>query len=304
MRARFHTCDVFTNQLFGGNPLAVFPDASGIPEAALQSIAREFNLSETVFVYPPERAEHTRRLRIFTPAAEIPFAGHPTIGAAHTLATLGIVQLHGPDTRIVLEERVGPVPVLIRSSGGKPAFAQLTAAQAPEVGPPAPGRSTLADVLGLEANDIQGGMTAPQGVSCGLPFLIVPLRDRDAVRRAHVRMDHWESSLKSYWAPQMLVFSRDAEGEDADLHARVFVPGLSVPEDPATGSAATALGAYLAARDTQSEGTLRWVVEQGIEMGRPSLLEIVVEKAGGEIRGVKVGGETVMVSEGQIEVGG
>jgi len=303
MRARFYTCDVFTNQLFGGNPLAVFPDATGIPEGSLQRIAREFNLSETVFVYPPERSEHTKRLRIFTPAAELPFAGHPTVGAAHALATLGKVPLRGAETKIVFEEKVGPVPVLIRATDGKPTFAQLTAAQAPEIGPPTPGRSVLADVLALEAADIQGGMTAPQGVSCGLPFLIVPLKDRDAVRRAHVRMDHWESSIKSYWAPQILVFSRDAEREDADVHARVFVPGLSVPEDPATGSAATALGAYLAARDTRADGTLRWVVEQGIEMGRPSLLEIVVEKTGGDIQSVKVGGETVMVSEGQIDTG-
>jgi len=303
MRARFYTCDVFTNQLFGGNPLAVFPDASGIPESALQNLAREFNLSETVFVYPAQQREHTKRLRIFTPAAELPFAGHPTIGAAHTLATLGRFPLRGAETKIVFEEGVGPVPVLIRATDGKPTFAQLTAAQAPEIGPPTPGRSTIADVLGLEAADIQGGMTAPQGVSCGLPFLIVPLKDRDAVRRAHVRMDHWESSVKSYWAPQMLVFSRDAEREGADLHVRVFVPGLSVPEDPATGSAATALGAYLAARDTQTDGTLRWVAEQGVEMGRPSALEIVVEKMGAEIRSVKVGGETVMVSEGEIEIG-
>jgi trans-2,3-dihydro-3-hydroxyanthranilate isomerase len=158
-------------------------------------------------------------------------------------------------------------------------------------------------MLSLEAADILGGMVAPQGVSCGLPFLIVPLRDRDAVRRAKVRVDHWESSLKSYWAPQILVFSRDPELEGSDLRVRVFVPGLSVPEDPATGSAATALGAYLAARDTQADATLRWVAEQGIEMGRPSILEIIVEKTGGEIGAVRVGGETVMVSAGEIETG-
>ena len=300
MRARFYTCDVFTNQLFGGNPLAVFPDATGIPEDSLQRIAREFNLSETVFVYPPERPEHTKRLRIFTPAAELPFAGHPTVGAAHALATLGKVPLRGAETKIVFEEKVGPVPVLIRATDGKPTFAQLTAAQAPEIGPPTPGRSVLADVLALEATDIQGGMTAPQGVSCGLPFLIVPLKDRDAVRRAHVRMDHWESSIKSYWAPQILVFSRDAERDDADVHARVFVPGLSVPEDPATGSAATALGAYLAARDTRADGTLRWVVEQGIEMGRPSALDIAITGSAENIEDVRVGGASVLVAEGEL----
>src|SRR5581483_3823071 len=139
MRHRFITCDVFTNHIFGGNPLAVFPDARTIPEEALQRIAREFNLSETVFVYPPTNPLHTRRLRIFTPVAELPFAGHPTIGAAFVLAMLGEVPLRGPEARIVFEEGVGPVPVLVRANGGTPVFAQLTAAKTPEIGPPPPG---------------------------------------------------------------------------------------------------------------------------------------------------------------------
>lgn len=300
MSYRFFTADVFTDQVFGGNPLAVFPDARGIPDELLLSIAREFNLSETVFVYPPDNPAHTRRLRIFTPAAEIPFAGHPTVGAAFVLATLGEIPLDGGETHVVFEEGVGPVPVVVRSEDGKPVFAQLTAAKAPEVGPPPPGRSILADILSLEASDILGGMLVPQAVSCGLPFLIVPLRDRNAVRRARVRLDHWESSLKAYWAPEILVFSRDPEREGSDIRARVFVPGLNVPEDPATGSAATALGAYLAARDTKPDATLRYVVEQGFEMGRPSILEIEVEKVGGEVKAVRVGGKAVLVSEGEL----
>jgi trans-2,3-dihydro-3-hydroxyanthranilate isomerase len=302
MPHRFVTCDVFTTCIFGGNPLAVFPDASGIPAEVLPSLAREFNLSETVFIYPPERPEHTRRLRIFTPAAEIPFAGHPTLGAAFVLAALGMIPVRGGETRIVFEEGVGAVPVVIRAVKGVPVAAQLTAAQRPEVGPPAPGRSVLADILSLDPADILGGMLAPQAVSCGLPFLIVPLRDRDAVRRARVRLDHWESWLRSYWAPQVLVFARDGEREGSDLRVRVFVPGLSVPEDPATGSAATALGAYLAAREPQPEGALRWVAEQGFEMGRPSILEIEADKAGGEVTAVRVGGHCVMVSRGEIDV--
>lgn len=303
MRFPFVTADVFTNRVFGGNPLAVFPDARGIPEDALLNIAREFNFSETVFVYPPENPAHARRLRIFTPAAEIPFAGHPTIGAAHVLAARGEIPLDGAETQIILEEGVGPVPVRIRATDGTPTFAQLTAAKLPEVGPPPPGRSILADVLALDPADILGGMVAPQAVSCGLPFLIVPLRDRDAVRRARVRMDHWESSLKAYWAPAILVFSRDPEREGSDVRARVFVPGLSVPEDPATGSAAAALGGYLAAREPAGDATLRWVVEQGFEMGRPSILEIEVEKRGDAIAAVRVGGQSVLVTEGTISVG-
>lgn len=302
MRHRFVTCDIFTSRVFGGNPLAVFPDAREIPEESLQHIAREFNLSETVFILPPADSSHTRRLRIFTPAAEIPFAGHPTIGAAFVLATLGEVPLEGEETPVVFEEGVGSVPVLIRSRGGKPVFTQLTTAVRPEIGPPAPGRSILADILSLEAADILGGMTAPQAVSCGLPFLIVPLKDRDAVRRAKVRLDHWESSLRMYWAPSIMVFARDAELEGSDIRARVFVPGLSVPEDPATGSAAAALGAYLGTRDTTGATALHYVVEQGFEMGRPSILVIDVEKSDGNVTCVRVGGEAVMVSEGEIDV--
>ena len=297
---RFVTCDIFTSRVFGGNPLAVFPDAREIPDESLQQIAREFNLSETVFIYPPSDSTHTRRLRIFTPAAEIPFAGHPTVGAAFVLATLGEIALTEPETRVVFEEGVGPVPVLIRVRDGKPVFTQLTTAVRPEIGPPAPGRSILADILSLEPGDIMGGMLSPQAVSCGLPFLIVPLRDRDAVSRAKVRLDHWESSLRMYWAPEIMVFARDPELEGSDIRARVFVPGLNVPEDPATGSAAAALGAYLASRDTSSTASLRYVVEQGFEMGRPSILEIEVEKSDGNIVNVRVGGEAVMVSAGEL----
>lgn len=300
MTHRFVTADVFTNRRFGGNPLAVFPDARAIPESALLPIAREFNLSETAFVYPPARAASTRRVRIFTPAAELPFAGHPTVGTAFVLAALGEIRLEEPLTRIVLEEGVGDVAVVIRAAGGQPVSAQLTAAAAPEIGPQPPGRSLLADMLSLESADIPGGVHAPQAVSCGLPFLIVPLRSRDAVSRARVRLDHWESGLRSYWAPQILVFSRDGAPGAADLHARVFVPGLSVPEDPATGSAAAALGAYLAARDAASDASLHWSMEQGIEMGRPSRLEIEVDKAAGRVAAVRVGGEVVLVMQGEL----
>lgn len=300
IRYRFVTADVFTHRRYGGNPLAVVPHAAGLGDEAMLAIAREFNLSETVFVFPPAHPAHARRLRIFTPAEEIPFAGHPTVGAALVLATLGEISLEREgDTSIAFEEGVGVVPVRIRQESGVPAFAQLTAAQAPVTGPPPPGRAVLAELLSLDVGDLLGGMHAPQGVSCGLPFLIVPLRDRSAVGRARVRMERWEASLEHYWAPQILVYSRDAVAEDANVHARVFVPGLSVPEDPATGSAAVALGAYLAARES-GEGVFRYVVEQGLEMGRPSRLEVEAERAGRDITAVRVGGRAVLVMEGEL----
>ena len=300
MRARFYTLDVFTDRAFGGNPLAMFPDATRLPESSLQSIALEMNLSETVFVYPPADPNHTRRVRIFTPVRELPFAGHPTVGCAFALAALGEVPLAG-ETRIVLEEGVGPVPVLIRGEFKKPTFAQLSVAKLPETGPPAPGRTHLAEMLSLEAADILGGMSAPQAISCGFPFLMVPLRDLDAVRRARVRMDQWDSALKSYWAPDILVFARDAD-RDGVIRARVFVPGQGIIEDPATGSAVAALGGYLGARETAASGHFSYTVEQGFEIKRPSFLELEVDKTNGEISAVRVGGSAMMVSEGMMDV--
>ena len=300
MRARFYTLDVFTDRTFGGNPLAVFPDATKIPDSALQSIALELNLSETVFVFPPTDPAHTRRVRIFTPVYEMPFAGHPTVGCAFALAALGEIPLAG-EARIVLEEGVGPVPVLIRGQFKAPSFAQLSVAKLPEVGPPPPGRTHLAEMLSIDPSDILGGMAAPQAISCGFPFLIVPLRDLDAVRRARVRMDQWDSALKSYWAPDVMVFARDAEREGV-LRARVFVPGQGIIEDPATGSAVAALGGYLGAREGVASGNFSYLVEQGFEIKRPSILELEVDKKGGEITAVRVGGAAVMVSEGMMDV--
>jgi trans-2,3-dihydro-3-hydroxyanthranilate isomerase len=302
MKVRFITADVFTNRPFTGNPLAVVPDARAIPEALLLLVAREFNYSETTFVYPPRNPAHAWRVRIFTPGGELPFAGHPTIGTAVVLATIGEIPLTGDETRIVLEEEVGPVPVTIRARGGVATGAQLTAAKLPEIGPPPPARTTLAELLSLEASQLQGGASGPQGVSCGVPYLIVPLKDRAAIAAARLRMDLWESTLKRYWAPEIMVVAKDPELEESDLRARVFVPGMSIPEDPATGSAAASLAGYLAARETAPNGSFRWVMEQGFEMGRPSILELEADKRDGAVVAVRVAGDAVLVSEGMMEI--
>jgi trans-2,3-dihydro-3-hydroxyanthranilate isomerase len=303
LRLRFLTADVFTDRLFGGNPLAVFPDARGLDAGRMQEIAREFNLSETVFVLPPDDPAHARRLRIFTPAAELPFAGHPTVGTAFVLAALGEIPIDAEETRIVFEEGVGPVPVLICAEDGRPVFSQLTTARLPEEGPRPPSRQAIAEMLSLDLKDLLMAPWSPQAVSAGMPFLIVPVKDRDAVARAQVRLDLWATTLSKYWAPQIMVYARDPELPGSDLRARVFVPGLSVPEDPATGSAAASLGGYLGARDGEPTCTLRWRIEQGFEMGRPSLLDVEVDRTGGEVTAVRVGGRSVLVSEGQMEVG-
>jgi trans-2,3-dihydro-3-hydroxyanthranilate isomerase len=301
MNYRYVTADIFTDKPFGGNQLAVFPDASGLNDEQMFALAKEFNFSETTFVFPPEKGG-TRKVRIWTPGGEVPFAGHPTVGTAHVLAEIGEIPLEGETTSIVFEEGVGPVPVSIRASGGKPVFAQLSVAKLPEVGPPVPTRETLASILSLETKDLVGGHFAPQSVSCGLPFLFVPVKDRDAVKRSRIRVEQWERTLGNAWASMVFVFSRDPEREGSDIRARMYAPGISVPEDPATGSACAALGGYLAARDPRQDGTLRWVVEQGFEMGRPSIIEIETDKNGGAITGVRVGGASVMMGEGTIRV--
>ncbi len=304
MRYRYLTADVFTAVPFGGNQLAVFPDARGIPEHRLLDVTREFNYSETTFVYPPSDARRTRRVRIFTPGGEVPFAGHPTVGTAHVLAEIGEIPLTGDATRIVLEELVGPVPVVIRTTDGRPTFVQLSVAKLPETGPPPPARQAIAAVLGLELDDLLADRWAPWALSCGLPFLFIPLRDRGAVARARVRMEQWESSLAKSWAPELFVFAAGGDGPGVDYHARMFAPGISVPEDPATGSANAALAGYLASRDRRRrEGdTLRWTIEQGCEMGRPSLLEVEADLDGDAVTAVRVGGASVLVCEGAMAI--
>jgi trans-2,3-dihydro-3-hydroxyanthranilate isomerase len=297
---QYFTADVFTDTVFGGNQLAVIPDARGLTTEQMLSIAREFNYSETTFVLAPASPEHTRALRIFTPGGEVPFAGHPTVGTAFVLAANGLIELTGGETRIVFEEGVGPVPVSIRSKEGKPVFTQLSVAKLPEVGPPLPDVPTLAHILSLDPEDVVQGRFHPETVSCGLPFGFIPLRNRDAVRRCRMRLEPWERHLAGTMAEMVMVFAMDAERPDSHVRARMFAPGVSVPEDPATGSACAALGGYLASRSESTEGTMRWVVEQGFEMGRPSILEVEVDKAAGAITAVRVGGASVMVCEGKL----
>ncbi|MGQ0764246.1 MAG: PhzF family phenazine biosynthesis protein [Gemmatimonadota bacterium] len=297
---RYFTADVFTERPFGGNPLAVIPDATGLSADQMLSITREFNYAESTFVLPPDDPSNTCRVRIFTPGGEVPFAGHPTIGTAFVLAAIGQLPLRSAETDVILEEKVGNIPVRIRSSGGQPVFCQLSVAKLPELLPPLPVPEVLAPMLSLKVADLAGGTFEPQAFSCGLPFSFVPLRNRDAVRRARLRLDLWESALAAEPHHMVMVFALDPEDAAHDIRARMFAPGLSVPEDPATGSAGAALGGYLAARDRSLTGTLRWTIEQGYEMGRPSQIELEVDKSEGAITAVRVGGASVMMMQGQL----
>lgn len=302
MKYEFVTVDVFTSVPFGGNPLAVLLDARGLTGEQMQKVAREFNLSETAFVLPPETPGGTARVRIFTPAVELPFAGHPTVGTAYVLASRGAVDLSAAAATVVLEEGVGLVEVKVVIRDGEVVTCQLTAAQAPEWGPPVPSPEALGRVLGVEPGAIRADDLVPIAVSCGFPFLYVPLVDRTAVSRAALNRQHWQAELEGAWADNIFIFAMDAESKNTDVHARMFGPSVGVDEDPATGSAATSLAAVLAAASGEREGTLRWAVEQGIEMGRPSRMDIEAELVAGEITAARVGGATVPVSEGTIDI--
>lgn len=301
MEYRYILADVFTETIFGGNQLAVLPDARGLSAEQMQAITREFNLSETVFALPPDDPRHTRRLRIFTPGFEVPFAGHPTVGAAYVLAAIGEIALAGSTTPIVFEEGVGPVRVAIQSRDGLPISAQLTAAQLPVYGPEPPPADQLARVLGLASDDILAGDDRPLGVSCGVPFLFLPLRDRAAVDRARVDQAAWQSALASFWAPHVYVFAYERGAGGGQVYARMFAPAMNIPEDPATGAAAAALAGYLGRIDP-APGTRRWTIAQGVAMGRPSTIALELDNVDGAIAEVRVGGSAVLVGEGILRV--
>jgi trans-2,3-dihydro-3-hydroxyanthranilate isomerase len=306
MRLPFHTLDVFTDRAFGGNPLGVFPDATHLPSELMQMIARQMNLSETVFLGPPESDRGTARVRIFTPAVEVPFAGHPTVGSAIFLASggAGERQAGSDEVTLVLEENVGAVPVKVHFEEGRPVFAQFTTALPPEHRPCGLAPADLAALVGLQPADIGPDGLSPEMVSCGLPYLIVPVRSLDSIRRAELDTIRWRSMVADGWAHHVYLVCPESEGEGVDMHVRMFAPGSGVPEDPATGSAAAALGGYLSAVDGRAEASLAWTLEQGLECGRPSLLYVEADRAGGVTAAVRVGGSAVAVSEGIMTIPG
>lgn len=301
-RLHYHLLDVFTDRAFGGNPLAVFLEGEGIPEATMQAIAKELNLSETTFVLPPQDAGNDFRVRIFTPAAELPMAGHPTIGTAFILAKEGLVRPDGVRPTVTLEEKVGPIPVTIGWEAGAPAFIEMQQPR-PEFGPEIAEVDAIAEMLSLEPDAIRATNLPVQVVSCGMPFLFVPLNGLEAVRRLRFRVDLWERVLRNVAAQDVFVFTRDVEFAGSDVHSRMFAPGHGVNEDAATGGASGPLGCYLVRhRVLVSDGELRCVSEQGIEMGRPSFLHLRIAHERGEITAVRVGGNCHYMGAGYLDL--
>lgn len=286
MRYAFHILDVFTDRPFGGNQLAVLPDAAGLGDAQMQRVAAEFGFSETTFVLPPTRPGHDCRVRIFTPRFEMPFAGHPTIGTAIALAGLG----RAPEGRVIMEQLAGTVPVDILA--GSPVEAELTAPRAPELGG-APDLAACAALVGLGQDEVMAAHIA----SAGAPFLFVELRSLEALGRTRV-----PAGGQLAEANGLALFTRETDSVEHDLRMRMFAPDHGIAEDPATGSAAAALGGLLALTEGEADGWQSWRIGQGIEMGRPSLLRVRARREAGEVAEIRVAGAAVTVAEGTIEV--
>lgn len=302
MRYPFYTLNVFTHAILGGNPLAVFPEAQGLTTAQMQKVAVEINYSETVFVLPAATPQGDYRLRIFTPAMEIPFAGHPTIGTAFLLGYLGKVPLSPSPSVIVLEEGVGPVSVSLYAEQGQIQTTELSVAQLPHQGPPVLSREILAQILCLSPAQICQGTDQPQCNSCGLPFIFVPLVDYPALALAKLQLHPWETYLQSQTANALYLFTDDVRHQpEAHFQSRMFAPGLGIAEDPATGSAVAAFAGYLSRRYPQV-GLSTWQIIQGVEMSRPSRLQLTLEQTNHGLRSVKVAGASVVVSQGWFEI--
>ncbi len=302
MEYDFYTTDVFTDQKFGGNPLAVFPHAAGLSDHQMQQIAREFNLSETIFIVDSDltATKPIFKVRIFTPNHELPFAGHPTVGGAFVLATIGIIQPAGPVTEIIFDELIGPVPIKIFSDeSGTVTGAQLSAAVMPHVVPGAPSADELAPLFGLQPGDVLSNAFSPEIVTAGTPRLFVPVKHRTALGQITLDLAQWRKQMPNMRSAY--AFCTDPEQKGSDLRGRMFVVppnGSGMYEDPATGSAVTGLAAYLTKRSSLKNGTLRWVMEQGFEMGRPSILEMEADMVDGECQAIRIAGSAVLVSKG------
>lgn len=299
MGRAFYTLDVFTDTALAGNPLAVVIDGDGIEDARMQAIAREFNLSETVFVRSPRNAVNTAALRIFTPSRELPFAGHPTVGTAALLAHLRAPDLlRSEDLRLVLEERVGEVVAIARHRKGEALAAYFHLPRLPKPLGEAPNASDLAEALGVPAADIGFDGHTPTLFSAGTPNLFVPMRDLAAMGRVKPDRRLWGEN----GGPCLYLYSRDTVHAGADLHARMFAAGWGVYEDPATGSAAAAMAGVLMHFEQPEDGDHIVTIEQGVEMGRPSFLSLGLKVEGGLLQDATIGGSVVIVSQGSLQI--
>ena len=295
MKYPFHLVDVFSSTPFGGNQLAILPDATGISTEGMQKIAREFNFPESTFVLPKNDPANSYRVRIFTPRAELNFAGHPTIGTACALAMKQHAQTVDP-IRLILDENIGPVMVdVAQRNGGYHGTLTLSGKIDAPTGAPAP--AELAAVLSIEPAEVSQSFFA--GV--GLPFCFAQLKSNEAVDRAAVNRAAWTATLSRAWSPHVFFFAGHLR-DGAKLYARMWAPALGIEEDSATGSACAALAGAMASKPDFRGMTYRLSVQQGVSIGRRSDIEAEARKRDAVVTSVSVGGATTYIASGEIDV--
>ncbi len=297
MDRRYVILDVFARQRFAGNPLAVVLDGAELDDDVMQKIAGEFNLSETVFVTSVDRQNKSASIRIFTPQHELPFAGHPTVGTATLLAREYFAD--GDDINIVLEEEIGPVQCRVEI-GENTSYSQFTMPQLPECVGECGSVNIIADALGLSVSDIGFENHRPQQWSGGVPYSLIPVSSIEAVRKIEPNGAIWAKAFGEGHHNNAFVYCRECEDASHQYHARMFWPGAGVREDPATGSAVAAFAGIVQQNDSLADGSHRIVIEQGYEMGRPSLINLVLEMRQGRLDQAMIGGDVVEVARGTI----
>ena len=301
MKLEFATVDVFTDRPFGGNPLAVVTDAQGLSAAQMQAIAAEFNLAETTFVLPPRDAAHTAEVRIFTPKAELPFAGHPNVGTGFVLARAG--QSYGRPVagdRLVFAEKAGLVPIDLTREAGLVVAARLAAPQPLTLGEEI-ATQIVADCCGLAVDQIETRSHRPVIASCGVGFVFAEVTSRAALAQAAVRTDVLARHLPMERAIGIHLYVAARE-QGVEIQSRMFAPLFGVPEDPATGSANVALIGLLAQLRPEPDLVLSRVIGQGFDMGRPSILNALAEKKAGTVSATYIGGRCVPMLKGTIDL--
>ncbi|MCT4656489.1 MAG: PhzF family phenazine biosynthesis protein [Cohaesibacter sp.] len=299
---RYVLMDVFTGDALSGNPLAVVLDGDGLESERMQAIAAEFNLSETVFVTKTSNPAHNARLRIFTPTSELPFAGHPTVGSAVLLGMERFPDIEDEqDCMILLEETVGLVRAGVKLTKGLVGEAVFDVPKLScEVDVTLGSKDEIAAALGLHITDIGFENHVPTAFSAGLPFALIPLKNLQAVQRARPVAASWNTAFGSDEHNCAYLYSRETIRHGSDFHTRMFAPGLGIGEDAATGSAAAAFGGAIFRFDKPGQGTHHYLIEQGFEMGRPSMLQLELDVDAGKLSGQRLGGQAVVVGRGEL----
>ncbi len=306
MNYNYYIADIFTKEIFGGAQIAVFPNADGLSDENMQAIAKEFNLSETVFVTHSENIEantNTRRMRIFSPLGEKDFAGHPIIATAYVLGACGDVDLSEPITPILFQQNSEDIEANVTAENGKPTFVQFSRQSSSSVDRFAPTDEELSSFLGLEQSELDHKKYSARLVSCGFPYLIVPVWNYDSVRHAKFSYSAWSESIAPQTAAsEILLFAPKSPFNDADFNIRLLGPNIGIHDDPPVGTAMPAFAAYLCSFDITQKGTHVFAVDRGDAESRRSVLNLEMDNKGREMLTLRTGGTAVMFAEGKITV--